>query len=42
MYWYCKATNPAVHVPARLAVISIGLGVFSIVLSIGLAVCGSS
>jgi hypothetical protein len=42
VFWYCKATNPAVHVPAWLAVISIGLGVFSIVLSIGLAVCSSS
>lgn len=32
--WYLQATNPAVHVPAWLAVISIGLGVVSIVLTL--------
>ncbi|APH70946.1 hypothetical protein [Aquibium oceanicum] len=35
--WYLQATNPAVHVPAWLAVISIGLGVLSILLSLALA-----
>jgi hypothetical protein len=40
--WYLHATNPAVHVPAWVAVISLGLGVLSIVLgalSIVLAIC---
>lgn len=37
IFWYLWATNPAVHVPAWLAVISIGIGVLSIVLSLVLA-----
>lgn len=38
VYWYLwAAANPAVHVPAWLTVISIGLGVLSILLSIALA-----
>lgn len=35
--WYFYATNPAVHVPAWLAVISVGLGVLSLVLTIAFA-----
>jgi hypothetical protein len=32
--WYWEATDPAVHVPARVAVISFGLGVLSLVLAL--------
>lgn len=35
--WYLQATNPAVHVPAWLAVISIGLGIALMLLSLALA-----
>ncbi len=32
--WYLEATNPAVHVPAQVAVISLGLGALSVLLGV--------
>lgn len=32
--WYLEATNPAVHVPAWVAAISLGLGVLSVLLGV--------
>ncbi|WP_421871910.1 hypothetical protein [Nitratireductor rhodophyticola] len=32
--WYLEATNPAVHVPAWVAVISLGLGALSVLLGL--------
>jgi len=34
MHWYYTASNPAVRVPARIAVISMALGVISILLGV--------
>lgn len=42
MCWYYTASNPAVRVPARVAVISMGLGVLSVLLgtwSVWLTLC---